>query len=234
MTIGSVTTTPTTPTTPTTGSSTSTNGNGTTTASNAFSQLSGNFQTFLTLLTTQLKNQDPTSPMDSNQFTQQLVEYSQVEQQINTNTNLQSLITQGSSNASAMTVGYLGKNVSITNGNASLTNGTAKWTYNLGSTAANTTLSVTNASGTVVYTGPGSVTAGNNSFTWNGQDNNGNQLNDGTYKLSVTATDSSGNAITASVASAGTVSQIDMTGGTPKLVVGNMEISPSDIAAVGN
>ena len=58
-------------------------------------QLSSNFDTFLTLLTTQLKNQDPTAPMDSNQFTQQLVEFSQVEQQINTNTNLKTLITQG-------------------------------------------------------------------------------------------------------------------------------------------
>jgi flagellar basal-body rod modification protein FlgD len=236
MSIGSVTTTPTTtPTTATTGASTTaTNANGTTTSSDAFNQLSGNFQTFLTLLTTQLKNQDPTSPMDSNEFTQQLVEYSQVEQQINTNTNLQTLISQGSSNASAMTVGYLGKNVSVTNGNASLTNGTAAWTYNLGTASASTTLSVTNSAGTVVYTGAGSVTAGNNSFNWNGQDNNGNQLADGTYKLSVTATDSSGNAITTSVASAGTVSQIDMTSGTPMLVVGNMEVSPADIAAVGD
>jgi flagellar basal-body rod modification protein FlgD len=234
MTIGTATTTPTTTVpTPTTGTS-GTNASGTAGTTDAFSQLSGNFQTFLTLLTTQLKNQDPTSPMDSNQFTQQLVEYSQVEQQINTNTNLHTLISQGSSNASAMTVGYLGKNVSITNGNASLTNGTANWTYNLGTAATSTTLTVANSAGIVVYTGPGSVNAGNNAFTWNGQDNNGNQLNDGVYKLSVTATDSSGNAITTSVASAGTVSQIDMTGGTPKLVVGNMEISPSDIAAVGN
>jgi flagellar basal-body rod modification protein FlgD len=238
MTIGTATTTPTTtppPATTATGSSgTGTNANGTTASSDAFNQLSGNFQTFLTLLTTQLKNQDPTSPMDSNQFTQQLVEYSQVEQQINANTNLQTLISQGSSNASAMTVGYLGKNVSITNGNASLTNGTANWTYNLGTASASTTLTVTNSAGTVVYTGPGAVNAGNNSFTWNGQDSNGNQLNDGTYKLAVTATDPSGNAITTSVASAGTVSQIDMTGGTPKLVIGSMEISPGDIAAVGN
>jgi flagellar basal-body rod modification protein FlgD len=238
MTITTATTTPTTtpPTTPTTtGSATSgANSNGTSSSGDAFNQLSGNFQTFLTLLTTQLKNQDPTSPMDSNQFTQQLVEYSQVEQQINTNTNLQTLISQGSSNASAMTVGYLGKNVSVTNGNASLINGTANWTYDLGSTAASTTLTVTNSAGTVEYTGPGSVNAGSNTFTWNGQDNSGNQLSDGVYKLAVTATDPSGNAITTSVASAGTVSQIDMTGGTPKLVVGNMEISPSDIAAVGN
>src|SRR5476649_1060966 len=104
------------------------------TSPDAMKQLSGNFSTFLTLLTTQLKNQDPTSPMDSNTFTQQLVEYSQVEQQINTNTNLQTLISQGSSNAAAVTTGYLGKTVSVTNGNASLTSGTANWTYNLGAT----------------------------------------------------------------------------------------------------
>ena len=96
-------------------------------------QLSGNFSTFLTLLTTQLKNQDPTSPMDSNTFTQQLVMYSQVEQQIDTNTNLKTLISQGTSNAAAITTGYLGKKVSITNGNASLTGGAATWTYNLAS-----------------------------------------------------------------------------------------------------
>src|SRR3954466_3300307 len=93
-------------------------------------QLSGNFSTFLTLLTTQLKNQDPTSPMDSNAFTQQLVMYSQVEQQIDTNTNLKSLISQGSSSAAAVTTGYLGKKVSIVNGSAALIGGNATWTYN--------------------------------------------------------------------------------------------------------
>src|ERR1700748_2840526 len=76
-------------------------------------QLSGNFDTFLQLLTTQLQNQDPTSPMDTNQFTQQLVEYSQVEQQIDTNTNLQSLITQGGTQNAAYAPSYLGKNVTV-------------------------------------------------------------------------------------------------------------------------
>ena len=223
MTVGNTTSTPTT-----------TNTNGTTTGTNDLSQLSGNFSTFLTLLTTQLKNQDPTSPMDSNQFTQQLVEYSQVEQQINTNTNLQTLITQGTTNASAVTTGYLGKQVSVTNGNASLASGEATWTYNLGTASASTQLTVTNSSGQTVYTGSGSTAAGNSTFNWNGQDNNGNQLNDGVYKLAVTAKDASGGTVTTSVASAGTVSQIDLTGSTPKLVIGNMEVSPSDVAAVSN
>src|SRR5690349_1933615 len=98
---------------------------GTTEQPNAMKQLSGNFSTFLTLLTTQLKNQDPTSPMDSNQFTQQLVMYSQVEQQIGTNDNLKTLISQGTSNATTMAAGYLGKKVSVTNGDASLSGGSA-------------------------------------------------------------------------------------------------------------
>ena len=223
-----------TPTSSTTAPVATTNANGTGTGAAAVSDLSSNFSTFLTLLTTQLKNQDPTSPMDSNTFTQQLVEYSQVEQQIDTNTNLQTLISQGTSNAGSVTTGYLGKKVSVTNGNASLTNGVANWTYNLGTTAAATQLTVTNASGQVVYTGAGGTTAGNNVFTWNGQDNNGNQLADGTYKLAATATDSNGTAITSSVASAGTVTQIDLTGTTPQLIIGNMEVGVGDIAAVAN
>src|SRR5205807_2457509 len=118
----------------------------------------------------------PTSPMDSNQFTQQLVMYSQVEQQIGTNDNLKTLISQGGSNAAAMTTGYLGKKVSITNGNASLTGGSATWTYNLATAAATTQLSVADANGKTVYSGTGQTIAGNNTFTWDGKDNNGNQL----------------------------------------------------------
>ena len=102
--------------------------------------------------------------MDSNTFTQQLVMYSQVEQQIDTNSNLKTLIGQGTSNAAAVATGYLGKKVSVTNGNASLTSGAATWTYNLGTAAAATTLTVTDANGKIVYTGAGETTAGNNSL----------------------------------------------------------------------
>ncbi|HEU4548739.1 MAG TPA: flagellar hook capping FlgD N-terminal domain-containing protein [Rhizomicrobium sp.] len=202
--------------------------------SDAMKQLSGNFDTFLTLLTTQLKNQDPTSPMDSNQFTQQLVQFSQVEQQIDTNTNLKSLIAQGTTQAGAMATTYLGHRVSVTNGQASLADGAADWTYNLPSTAAAATLTVTNAGNKVVWTGTGETQSGNHSFTWNGKDNNGNALPDGAYTLTVAAKDAAGNDITASVASAGLVGQIDMSGGTPRLVIGNMEVGIADIAAVAN
>src|SRR6201995_5071725 len=95
-------------------------------------QLSKNFHNIMQLLSKQLKNQHHFNPMYSNQFTQQLVEFSQVEQQINTNDNLQTLINQGSSAAGTNAVSYLGKAVTVTNGNAPLTGGTAAWTYNLG------------------------------------------------------------------------------------------------------
>ncbi|MEO8300978.1 MAG: flagellar hook capping FlgD N-terminal domain-containing protein [Rhizomicrobium sp.] len=197
-------------------------------------QLSGNFSTFLTLLTTQLKNQDPTSPMDSNAFTQQLVMYSQVEQQINTNSNLKSLISQGTSNAAAMTTGYLGKKVSIVNGSAALIGGNANWTYNLSGPATATQLSITDANGKTVYNAAGDTGAGNHAFAWNGKDMGGNQLSDGGYKLTVTAIDATGGAVENSVASAATVTQIDMTGDTPRLIIGSMEIDLADIAAIAN
>jgi flagellar basal-body rod modification protein FlgD len=200
----------------------------------SMSQLSGNFNTFLTLLTTQLKNQDPTSPMDSNAFTQQLVMYSQVEQQIQSNDNLKSLITQGASNAAMLTTGYLGKKVSVTNGMASLADGAANWTYNLESAAANATMNITDKDNKIVFTGPAETSAGNHAFTWNGKDNLGNALPNGGYKLTVSAYDSANTKITTAAASAGVVSQIDMTGKDPLLVVGSMEIGLGDIAAIAN
>jgi flagellar basal-body rod modification protein FlgD len=204
-------------------------------ANPALDQLTNNFSTFLTLLTTQLKNQDPTSPMDSNQFTQQLVQFSQVEQQINTNSNLSTLISQGQTQIGAYATSYLGKGVSITNGNASLSSGKATWNYSLDATATANSLTVTNANGQTVYTASGETSSGLHQFTWDGKDNNGNQLDDGTYTLTVKAQTADGSAVTTSVASAGVVSEIDMTSGTPKLLLsGGMEIGLGDIANVAN
>jgi flagellar basal-body rod modification protein FlgD len=207
---------------------------GTSTSGNAMQQLSGNFDTFLQLLTTQLQNQDPTSPMDTNEFTQQLVEYSQVEQQIDTNTNLTTLISQGTSQSAAYATSYLGKTVTVSGGQGALTDGEASWNYNLGAQASSAILTVTNASGQTVYTGQGSTSQGANSFNWNGEDNNGNQLPDGTYTLNVAASDGSGNAITSSVTSSGQVSEINMTSGTPELTIGSMQVGLSSISGVTN
>jgi flagellar basal-body rod modification protein FlgD len=206
----------------------------TTTTSNAQKQLSTNFDTFLSLLTTQLKNQDPTAPMDSTQFTQQLVQFSQVEQQINTNDNLKTLIglSQGQSASQAMS--YLGHNVVLTNGQGVLTGGAAKWTYGLSDQASTTTLTVSDANGKAVYSTSGDATAGVHDFAWTGKDSNGNQLPDGMYKLTVSSTANDGTAVTTSVASKGQVAGVDFAGSNPLLVIGSTEVPLASATLVTN
>jgi flagellar basal-body rod modification protein FlgD len=199
----------------------------------ATQQLAGNFNTFLKLLTTQLQNQDPTSPMDSNQFTQQLVEFSQVEQQINTNQNLQTLINQGQSANGAYAMSYLGRSVTISNGQAALQKGAAAWDYTLGTTAQATTLTVSDSSGRVVYTGAGETTSGAHSFSWDGKDINGNQLPDGTYTLNVGATAQDGSTVSTAVTSTGVVSEVNLSGGTPTLMIGPMSVPLTAVSDVG-
>jgi flagellar basal-body rod modification protein FlgD len=171
-----------------------------TTAADATNQglgsLADNFNTFLTLLTTQLKNQDPTAPLDSNQFTQQLVQMTGVEQQLNANALLQQVVTNTSSGV-ATAVSLIGKDVKATSDTANLTGGQAQWTYNLPSNAADLKVEVLDASGNVVHAeAPTDLTAGDKPFTWNGKDLTGTQLpNGGTYTLKVTATDSTGTAL---------------------------------------
>lgn len=208
-------------TTPTTSSTTSSN-----------SSISGDFNQFLSLLTTQLKYQDPLSPMDSTQFTAQLAQFATVEQTSNMNTNLQSLITLTKSNQTAQAVSYLGKMVQVNNPTTGLVNGQANYTYTLPSESAATVLSIKNSLGNVVYATSGSTSAGTQTFTWNGQDANGNQLPDGNYTLTVTAADGKGNPIAATVGSVGTVDAIDSSTGTLNLIVDGVPVPYDQIVSV--
>jgi flagellar basal-body rod modification protein FlgD len=201
-------------------------------AAGGMQELSGNFSTFLTLLTTQLQNQDPLNPMDSSQFTQQLVMFSQVEQQINTNQNLQTLIALNQSNTLSNATTYLGKSVTITTGDGALQNGTCTWRYALGSDAASSTITITNSKGQVVYTGAGETASGGHDFTWNGEDNSGNQLPDGVYKLSVSAAAPDGSAIQSAIAFKGIVDEVNMTGNEPLLMIGSMGVPLSQVSAI--
>jgi flagellar basal-body rod modification protein FlgD len=170
--------------------------------------------------------------MDSNQFTQELVQFSGVEQQINTNDNLQTLISLQQGNASNSAISYLGKSITVTNGSGQLTDGDAHWSYALGGAAASTTLTVTDSTGKVVYTGAGGTASGQHDFDWNGTDNNGNQLDDGTYTLSVAAAASDGSAVETAVASKGIVSEVNFTGSEPYLMVGSMAVPIASVSAV--
>jgi flagellar basal-body rod modification protein FlgD len=221
-----VTATP--PTTSTTPAASSTN----TTALGAAS-LADNFNTFLSLLTTQLKNQDPLSPLDSNQFTQQLVQMTGVEQQINANSLLTQLVAN-TGNGVSTAVTLIGKDVKAVSDNANLTTGQAKWTYNLSAAASDLKVEVLDANGKLVHAeAPSDMKAGDHSFTWNGKDLSGNQLPDGgTYTLRVTATDSSGAAIASTNYVEGVVTGVTQSNGATSITVNGGPVDWSKVTTI--
>lgn len=201
----------------------------------ALKSLSGNYTMFLRLLTTQLQYQDPTNPTDSNTFTQQLVAYSQVEQQIKTNDNLTTLIgtTQAGNNANIALLNYLGKYVEVSGDNLSLINGAANATYELAKAADKVQLDILDTSGKTVATFNGPNGAGVQKIAWDGKDNNGAQLSDGKYTLKITATDPAGKAIMVTKQSlVGPVTSIERTATGNVLHIGNLPIAEEDITNV--
>ena len=180
--------------------------------------LSSNFDTFLTLLTAQLSNQDPLNPVDSAQFTQQLVQYSQVEQQIQTNDRLTSLLDQNSAASGAAAVAYIGKTAMINSPVSALADGEARWTYATPNAEGGVTLSVADASGREVFRTTRSAAAAEQSFVWNGRDNSGARLPPGAYTLQVGAKDATGAAVTPAISVNEAITGIDFTGASPQLL----------------
>lgn len=197
-------------------------------------QIAGNFDTFLQLLTTQLQNQDPLDPMDTSQFTEQLVEFASVEQQINENTNLQTLITLQQTSEATQAMNLIGSTVTVSSSSSTLTNGgSASWNLNSPSPATGT-VTITNASGQTVYTGTTSLNSGNNTYTWNGVGTNGITQAPGTYSLSVTATGATGSAVTVTPQSSGTVTAVNVSQNPPTVTVGGQSYPISSIQSVTN
>ena len=213
-----------TPTTTTTAASTTNNA--------AAKSAQTNYSDFLKLLTTQLQNQDPTAPTDTNQLTQQIATLSQVEQQITTNTNLQTLIGLFGANSTGNMVGYIGKQVETAGNQTVLQNSAANVVYSLPTAASKVMVQITDASGNVVLNAAGTTLAGRNQVGWKGLDNNGQQLPDGTYTVSVTATDAAGKAITATTSTVGVVTSIDTSNGTSSLSLGDISVPLSAVARV--
>jgi len=197
--------------------------------------LSGNFDTFLTLLTTQLQNQDPLSPMDSTKFTEQLVSYSQVEQQINTNDNLKSLLSLTKSAAGANAVSYLGKTALTSGPKSGLdADGTAAWRYTLPGDAVSVKLSIVDDAGHAVRTITGEKNVGAHELAWDGKNDAGTALPQGTYKLVVTAKAGDGSAMDTAIAGLGVVKEIDMSKADPLLSVSGRSVALSDILGLKN
>jgi flagellar basal-body rod modification protein FlgD len=200
----------------------------------ASSQIAGNFQSFLTLLTTQLQNQNPLSPLDTNQFTQQLVEFAGVQQQLNTNDSLATLVSLQQTAQSTQALGFVGKTAVVNGSTAALTNSTATWQLSV-PTASTVTVNITNSTGQTVYTGNYTAAAGNNQpFTWNGLGSDGTQLPDGSYTLAATGKDSSNNTVAIATQVEGVVNSVDLTQSPPLLSINGQTYTVNQIQSIVN
>jgi len=197
--------------------------------------LSQDYTTFLTLLTTQLQNQDPTSPLDTNAFTQQLVSMTGVQQQLLTNQLLQQIATSSTNGNVASAVDLIGTKVTATSASQVLSGGSASWNYNLASAAPAATITVSNSAGQAIYsTTVQNPTAGNNTFTWNGQNFAGAALpSGGTYTMAVSAATSAGAPITSTVSISGVVGSVSQSAaGATQVNIGQTPVPLTSITSV--
>ena len=195
------------------------------------SGIADNFDTFLQLLTTQLKNQNPLDPLDTNAFTQQLVQFSSVEQQLKTNDFLSALVQANTNSVQTNAVNYIGKTVSAEGVRAELVNGKAVWNFSL-EDAANTSVTIKDKDGNVVYTEQGDLQAGTGQFTWDGKTSTGGRAPDGTYSISMTGTNAEGKTVPISTEFTGVVTGVDFTGSEPVLLIGPTRVNLSGVKAI--
>ncbi len=196
--------------------------------------LASNFQTFLSLLTTQLKNQDPLSPVDSNEFTAQLTQMAGVEQQLLTNDLLTGLLKAQQGDGLTGAAQYIGKDATAVWAATRFEDGEANWSYELAADATDATLQVLDASGKVVWSGPApDKTNGMHDFKWDGKTTGGGQVDDGgVYTLKVVAKDGAGKAVDSQVLIRGRVTGVEMYDNTPFVIIGKSIMPVSSLIAL--
>jgi flagellar basal-body rod modification protein FlgD len=193
--------------------------------------IASNFTTFLTLLTTQLKNQNPLDPLDTNQFTQQLVQFAQVEQQMKSNDQLSTLVAIDKAAQSTAALAYVGSTVVVDGSTASLSNGSASWTLNT-SKPSTATVTITDSTGQTAYSGTFSVNPGNQAFTWDGRGNDGKQWPDGSYTLTATGMDANKQPVAISTQVEAVVDSVDLTQTPPLLSINGQNYTMDKIKQI--
>lgn len=201
-------------------------------SANAAATLADNFDSFLTLLITQLQNQDPLSPMNSSDFTTQLVQFAGVEQEIAANKNLETLIRLSLVDRLNGAVAFLGKNVVTEGDSAALSNGAATWTYTLNSDTDSTSILVFNETGEVVFTTAGETEAGRYTFDWDGRDGNGQRLADGVFSIQVSGVTPSGGLLRIDTRINGMVTGVSSVDGELFLEVNGTDVPLSNVISV--
>ena len=194
-------------------------------------QIAGNFQEFLQLLTTQLKNQDPLSPLDTNQFTQQLVAFAGVEQQLKTNSNLDKLVSLGTTSQTTAALSFVGSQVTADGSTTQLKDGVAVWNVT-SPRPATASVSILDQNGNTVWTGKQTLDTGIQSYGWNGRTSTGATAPNGLYTIQITAQDATAQGVAVSTQYTGTVTGVDLSGSQPLLQVGSSYLTISQIRSI--
>ncbi len=195
-------------------------------------KLEDELSSFMTLLTTQLQHQDPLSPMDSTEFTSQLVAFASVEQQIHQNSNLERMIDMQETSLLSGIVQYVDKKIEVPGNQLPLEEGLAEFSYTLDRKAESVTISILDLSGRSVYTAQGEGDSGVHRVDWDGTDMDGIQLPNGEYNVIVSALDFHGDPIETPQTVIGTVTAVTLEEGEGAVFMGSIMKTLEDIIAV--
>ena len=187
-------------------------------ASKARASLAGDMDAFLLLLTTQLKNQDPLSPLEPTEFTNQLVNFAGVEQQIATNDSIEKLLSVQNAALASAIIGFVGREVvADTSGKLPLQNGEATFEYTLGSSASNVVITISDDEGRILFTKAGETGVGKHEVIWDGKDAQDQQMPDGSYNLAITPLAFSGETIEHTIRVKAVITGISLANGETKM-----------------
>ena len=202
-------------------------------ASKARASLAGDMDAFLLLLTTQLKNQDPLSPLEPTEFTNQLVNFASVEQQIATNENIEKLLSVQNAVLASAVIGFVGKEVvADTSGKLPLQNGEATFEYTLGSSASNVVMTISDDEGRILFTKAGETGVGKHEVIWDGKDAQDQQMPDGSYNLAITPLAFSGETIEHTTRVKAVITGISLANGETKMDASGVTIPFEKIETV--
>lgn len=205
-------------------------------STNSLGKLAEDFDDFLKLLIAQLQNQDPTSPLDTNEFTAQIVSFTEVEQSVSTNKNLEDLIALTRSTQNSSLAGFIDKDVEVEGGLVTLDSegNPVGFSYNLDDKVESTFVTIKNLDNETVFNGSGTTKIGRNNVTWDGIDNEGNPVASGIYQIFVTTEGENGNLTNQPTLVQGKVLGVILEDENPKLVVNGEEIPLSEVKFIGN
>ena len=200
----------------------------------ASTKINADFDMFLKLLTAQMQNQDPLDPMDTAQYTQQLVQYSQVEQSIEQTATLKDMLaafgTQNLMQASSL-VGAQVETSSATSGLSAAT--PAQWTWSAARDVTSMTATIKDEKGKIIDTLPITATGAAGAFTWDGTTSAGKKVDPGLYTLELAGVDATGAKVATTAHAFGKVSDVELENGTVKLTINGLTVSTSELLRIG-